>query len=124
MSWRAPNISELFAGRSQTFPTNLDPCRGLTTSGGQAAFTKTRANLTNPSAVAASGVDTTTIGSDTARAGGAGKERKATSYTVRRGDTLYSISRKFGVSVRAVQSWNNMGGRTMIHPGNKLTIYR
>lgn len=65
---RAPNISELFSGRSQTFPTNLDPCRGLTTSGGQAAFTNTRVDIANPGNVAASGVNATTIGSDTARA--------------------------------------------------------
>lgn len=65
---RAPNIGELFAGRSQTFPTDLDPCRGLTTSGGQAAFRTTRVNTANPGAVNASAVDTTTIGSDLARA--------------------------------------------------------
>jgi membrane-bound lytic murein transglycosylase D len=63
-------------------------------------------------------------GSDTARAGGAGRERTSSAYTIRRGDTLYGIARKFGVSVRAVQSWNEMGRSTLIHPGNKLTIYR
>ena len=63
-------------------------------------------------------------GSDTARAGGAGRQRVAPTYTVRKGDTLYEISRRFGVSVRAMQSWNGLYGRTLIHPGKKLTIYR
>ncbi|MCZ6600070.1 MAG: LysM peptidoglycan-binding domain-containing protein [Acidobacteria bacterium] len=63
-------------------------------------------------------------GSDSARAGGAGRQRVATTYTVRKGDTLYEISRRFGVSVRAMQSWNGLYGRTLIHPGKKLTIYR
>ena len=63
-------------------------------------------------------------GSDNARAGGAGRERTASAYTVRRGDTLYDIARRFSVSVRAVQSWNGMGRSTLIHPGKKLTIYR
>lgn len=65
---RAPNISELFSGRSQTFPTNQDPCRGLTVSNGQAAFYNERVNLADPSAVFASGVDATTLGSDLAKA--------------------------------------------------------
>lgn len=65
---RAPNISELFSGRSQTFPTNLDPCRGLTVSGGQAAFTNTRVDIANPGNVLASGVDASTVGSEQARA--------------------------------------------------------
>jgi membrane-bound lytic murein transglycosylase D len=63
-------------------------------------------------------------GSDNARAGGAGRERVATSYTVRKGDTLYDIARRFGVSVRAMQSWNGLSGTTLIHPGKTLTIYR
>ncbi len=65
---RAPNISEMFSGRSQTFPTNADPCRGLTISGGQAAFTNVRQNIGDPSAVLASGVDASTVGSDNAKA--------------------------------------------------------
>ena len=65
---RAPDISELFSGRSQTFPTTLDPCRGLTVSGGQAAFTKVRSDVGDPSRVAASGVDTATLGGDAAKA--------------------------------------------------------
>ena len=65
---RAPNIGELFAGRSQTFPTNADPCRGLTTSGGQAAFRTVRVDFANPSNVTNSAVNPDTIGSDQARA--------------------------------------------------------
>ncbi|MFQ5768693.1 MAG: LysM peptidoglycan-binding domain-containing protein, partial [Acidobacteriota bacterium] len=58
-----------------------------------------------------------------ARAGGAGKERRLVIYTVRKGDTLYSIARRKGVSVAALQSWNRMGRRTMIHPGTRLRLY-
>jgi len=65
---RAPNIGELFSGRSQTFPTNLDPCRGLTTSGGQAAFRTIRVDIANPANVSGSAVDSATIGSNTALA--------------------------------------------------------
>lgn len=56
---RAPNISELYAGRSQTFPTLTDPCSGLVLSGGQPAFLNNRSN-------GASGVNAASIGSSTA----------------------------------------------------------
>ncbi|GAA0191114.1 TonB-dependent receptor [Brevundimonas nasdae] len=65
---RAPNISELYSGRSQTFPTTADPCRGLTVTQGKAAFYNTRQNIANPAAVAASGINAATIDSDNARA--------------------------------------------------------
>lgn len=32
---RAPNIGELYSGANETFPTVIDPCEGLTLSGGQ-----------------------------------------------------------------------------------------
>ena len=34
-------------------------------------------------------------------------------YKVQRGDTLSGIARRFAVSVRELQSWNNMGGSTV-----------
>jgi outer membrane receptor protein involved in Fe transport len=52
---RAPNVGELFAPLSQTFPTVQDPCRGLTTSGGTAAFLNNVGDI-------GSGVDASTIG--------------------------------------------------------------
>ncbi|MCS7078183.1 MAG: LysM peptidoglycan-binding domain-containing protein [Bacteroidia bacterium] len=45
-----------------------------------------------------------------------------TTYIVQPGDVLGSIARKFGTTVFAIQSWNNLSG-TLIHPGQKLIIY-
>lgn len=50
----------------------------------------------------------------------AGKNR--TVYTVRRGDTLAKIASRFGVTVRQLQSWNNLRG-TRIISGGRLSIY-
>ena len=51
------------------------------------------------------------------------KEGKRTLYTVRRGDTYYSIARKFNVAVNDIQRWNNVSNNHMLQPGNKLTVY-
>jgi uncharacterized protein YgiM (DUF1202 family) len=46
-----------------------------------------------------------------------------TFYTVKQGDTLSSISRKYGVSVTNIKRWNNLHS-DMIRIGQKLKIYR
>lgn len=44
-----------------------------------------------------------------------------TTYTVRRGDTLYDIARRFGVSVSDLRRANGLSG-SRIHPGDVLQI--
>ncbi len=45
-------------------------------------------------------------------------------YTVRNGDSLWSISQKFpGVSVQNIQKWNDISG-DKLKPGTKLKIYK
>ncbi len=43
-------------------------------------------------------------------------------HTVRSGENLGLIARKYNVSVRQIQQWNNMRGTT-IHPGQKLVVF-
>jgi membrane-bound lytic murein transglycosylase D len=43
-------------------------------------------------------------------------------YTVRPGDTLGSIARRFGASVASLQSWNSLRG-TRILTHQLLTVY-
>jgi membrane-bound lytic murein transglycosylase D len=43
-------------------------------------------------------------------------------YKVKRGDNIWSIARKFGVSTRKVLSWNDLHGGELIHPGDELEI--
>ena len=44
-------------------------------------------------------------------------------YKVRRGDTLSGIARRFEVTVRQLQAWNNMGRSTALRAGQFLTIH-
>jgi LysM repeat protein len=44
-----------------------------------------------------------------------------TTYTVRKGDTLYGISRKFGTSADSIQKANKLAGTTIL-PGQILSI--
>ena len=46
----------------------------------------------------------------------------ARTYTVKRGDTLDGISRRHGVTVRQLQRWNSMEGRTLIKVGQRLVV--
>ena len=46
-----------------------------------------------------------------------------TYYTIKRGDTLWGISRRYGVSVQNIISWNNIQNPNLIYPGQKLILY-
>ncbi len=43
-------------------------------------------------------------------------------HVVERGDTLSKIARRYGTTIEALASANNMRPRTMIHPGQVLTV--
>ena len=53
---------------------------------------------------------------------GGSSSGQATTYTVRRGDTIGAIAQRHGVSARQVMAWNNLSSTT-IRPGQDLTIY-
>jgi len=44
-------------------------------------------------------------------------------YRVRRGDTLWEVSRRHGVSVRQLAAWNGMAPRDVLKPGRELVIW-
>lgn len=48
---------------------------------------------------------------------------RKTYYTVKRGDTLWGISRKYGISVQNIVSWNNIQNPNLIYPGQRLIFY-
>jgi membrane-bound lytic murein transglycosylase D len=60
-------------------------------------------------------------GADVSSGAGASGSRKVT-YTVRRGDTLSRIARMFQVSVSQIVSWNGISAKTILRPGQKLSI--
>ena len=43
-------------------------------------------------------------------------------HVVRRGDTLYAISRAYGVSLNNLLDWNGISRRTVLRPGMRLTV--
>jgi membrane-bound lytic murein transglycosylase D len=47
-----------------------------------------------------------------------------TRYTVRRGETLSSIAKKFNVAASDLQRWNNLNGKHSLMPGRKLVILK
>ncbi len=49
------------------------------------------------------------------------RQARAKAYTVKRGDTLYSISRKFSVDVKSLKRANKLGSNSL-NPGQQLSI--
>ncbi|MFC7320612.1 3D domain-containing protein [Halobacillus campisalis] len=47
--------------------------------------------------------------------------KSESSYTVESGDTLYGISKEYGVSVDDLKGWNDLSSN-MIYPGDKLSV--
>ena len=43
-------------------------------------------------------------------------------YTVQKGDTLTSVSKKFNVSTSILQAWNNLKGRLALKPGKRIVV--
>lgn len=51
------------------------------------------------------------------------KTSSTVKYTIRQGDSLWSISQKFNVTVDQVREWNNLSARSLLQPGQNLTLY-
>jgi membrane-bound lytic murein transglycosylase D len=62
---------------------------------------------------------------DTAAAAGppALDSQRTVFYTVHAGDSLYTISSRFGVSVADIASWNDIDKHEYIHAGEQLKLY-
>ncbi|MCD6151377.1 MAG: LysM peptidoglycan-binding domain-containing protein, partial [Deltaproteobacteria bacterium] len=53
-----------------------------------------------------------------------GKQRSSAGKTVkvRRGDTLWKVSRKYGLTVDQLCRWNGLKERSILHPGQVLSL--
>lgn len=49
--------------------------------------------------------------------------KKSIVYSVRRGESLWSIARKFGVSHQDVMRWNQMDKQSQLHPGDQIKLF-
>ena len=52
----------------------------------------------------------------------AGKDSYAKYYTVKIGDTLSSLSKRFNVSTKVLSTWNNLKGKVALKPGRRIVI--
>lgn len=49
---------------------------------------------------------------------------KSLTHVVSPGETLYAISKKYGVSIEQLKNWNRIGNQNIISVGQKLTIFK
>ncbi len=57
------------------------------------------------------------------KSSGSSKTVRTVNYKIRSGDSLWKISQKFNVSVAQVREWNGLSDRTLLKPGQNLTLY-
>ena len=50
------------------------------------------------------------------------KPAGTTTYTIKKGDTLWSISSELGINIGALSRWNNLHPEKKLMPGDKLKI--
>ena len=48
---------------------------------------------------------------------------KTINYVIKRGDSLWRISQEFKVSIAQLREWNGLSIRSLLKPGQKLTLY-
>lgn len=58
------------------------------------------------------------------RAARAGVDKKEFNkyYTVKKGDTLHSLAKRFNVSARILSAWNNLKGKVALRPGRRIIV--
>jgi membrane-bound lytic murein transglycosylase D len=54
--------------------------------------------------------------------GGPGERMQRVEYTVRTGDSLYAIARRFNVGVDAIRRWNQLQHGAVLQPGQRLEL--
>jgi len=59
----------------------------------------------------------------TPSASASNKNSQKINYKIRSGDSLWKISKKFNVSVAQVRDWNGLSDRTLLKPGQNLTLH-
>jgi membrane-bound lytic murein transglycosylase D len=58
-----------------------------------------------------------------AKASSKAAEKKTTQYTIRKGDSLYLVAKRFNVEMQHLKRWNPRTGQAL-KPGETLTVYR
>ena len=72
-------------------------------------------------AVSSSGKSSSSGSSSSGSSGGSSSSGKASTYTVKSGDTLGKIASSHGISLSNLKKWNNLTS-DIIYPGNKLVV--
>lgn len=50
------------------------------------------------------------------------RKRVARYYTVKKGDTLFGLAKRFSVSARILSAWNNLREKAVLRPGRRLIV--
>ena len=79
-------------------------------------------NAAKPVAAAAAPAPAKPVAEAAAPAPALKKEAKAKIHTVKQGETLYRISRRYNLSVEQLRQYNKLDSKASIYPGQKLNV--
>lgn len=108
--------AQTFEGRNYSFDFNADSCGTLTL-----PANVPEGNFAPGTVIDSSGQPAVQAPSASA-GGGSAAPTGSVVYTVARGDSLYRISRNFGISVNELMATNGLNFGSVIYPGQQLTI--
>lgn len=100
----------------------LELCQGVSASNAPQSFEISEINTPKDYDVTPKSPYGTTAGTSTNPPAANSMTVTATTHKVQKGETLYSISKKYNVSVSQLRDWNNMGSSNIIHTGNNLYV--
>ena len=97
-----------------------DTLSGIAERHGTTVLELTEVNRINRSAILRPGQKLRLIPAAYTRAS---ETRGSIRYRVKRGDSLWGISRQFGVSVASLREWNRIAKGDLLMPGRELAVH-
>ena len=121
MHWRRHEVSrgETLSGIARDYNTRIDLLRDANDINGSTI--RVGQNLIVPVA-SQPAADYELSATQRLQSGDSGDERSRRRYTVERGDSFWTIARRYGVGVRELASWNDMSPRDTLQPGDELVV--
>jgi len=124
-SWNSMAPGDVLSVGRELVVWTKEPAAAPQTSTPAAAKTQTASSVTATARVEATPASTRAAGAGPAatNVSALSPQVRQVTYVVRPGDSLYSISRRFRVSVTDISQWNGVAAEKILKPGQRLKMF-